>query len=78
MIKHLPKSDLRRKNKMKITTEIKWTKLIMAFVFICSIFGFSAVAQTDKPMEEQAITALIVSTSKKLFQKIPPIKMKQN
>src|SRR5215467_4907348 len=48
---------------MKWTSIIKvnWTKLIVAFVLSCSISSLSVMAQTnaDKPLDSQALTALV-------------------
>ena len=43
------------------TTIINWTKLTVAFVLLCSMFGFSVRAQTNdaQPMIDTARTALI-------------------
>jgi hypothetical protein len=42
-------------------TGIDWTKVFIAFVLLCSVFGFSVTAQTNdaKPMTDKALTALI-------------------
>ena len=42
-------------------TRIHWTKLIIALVLLCSISGFSAMAQTvsDKPMDAKSLAALV-------------------
>jgi len=46
---------------MTTTKEINWTKLVKAFVLMCLVFSFSAMAQTttDKPMEAKALAALV-------------------
>ncbi len=38
-----------------------WTKLIAALVFMCSVFGFTAMAQTkpDKPLDTKSHAALV-------------------
>ncbi|MCY7348807.1 MAG: hypothetical protein LH614_21670, partial [Pyrinomonadaceae bacterium] len=44
-----------------LKTGIIRTKLIAALVFMCSVFSFSAAAQTDldKPMDAKALAALV-------------------
>src|SRR5947209_18543504 len=42
-------------------TRINWTKLIASLVLLCSISGFSAMAQTvsDRPMDAKSLAALV-------------------
>src|SRR2546423_57485 len=42
-------------------TRINWTKLIAALVLLCSISGFSAMAQivSDRPMDAKSLAALV-------------------
>jgi formylglycine-generating enzyme required for sulfatase activity len=42
-------------------TGINWTKLAIALALMCSLFGFSASAQTtpDDPLDEEAVSALL-------------------
>lgn len=51
------------KNKVKRTSgaRIHWTRLIAALALLCSISGFSAMAQavSDKPMDAKSLTALV-------------------
>ncbi len=46
---------------MSNTSGINWTKLAMALVFMCSVFSFSAFAQTgqEKPLDAEAVAALV-------------------
>lgn len=48
---------------MNRTSKIRiiWTKLVIAFVLLCSISSFSAMAQTDsgKPLDAKSLTALV-------------------
>jgi hypothetical protein len=40
-------------------TRISWKRLIPALALLCSMFSFSALAQTDKPLDEKSLTALV-------------------
>ena len=48
---------------MNMTSEarISWKKLIVTFALMCSISGYSAMAQTDsdKPLDAKSLTALV-------------------
>src|SRR5215213_2041939 len=46
---------------MNIRLEFNWTKLVMALVLMCSMFGLSAMAQTNlnETLDAKAVTALI-------------------
>lgn len=54
--------------------ENNWTKVIVALVLMCSVFGFTAIAQTnpDKPLEAESLAALVeVLNGKKIVFKKP-------
>jgi hypothetical protein len=40
-------------------TRISWKKFVSALALLCSIFSFSALAQTDKPLDAKSLTALV-------------------
>src|SRR5437868_1359499 len=46
---------------MNIRTGINWTKLVIALALFCAMFSFSVMAQnnSDKPLDEEAVAALV-------------------
>ena len=47
---------------MNVRSGIKWTKLVVVLTFMCSISGFSALAQIDagKPLDARTLAALVL------------------
>jgi hypothetical protein len=50
-----------RGEKMERPSEIRisWTKLMAALALLCSMFSFSAPAQTDRPLDAKSLAALV-------------------